>query len=183
MAVPISMCCLLACPRVQPAGWQTRFSWTEVAEPDATVAKEFLELEIDHEGLAIGETDTDVLVATIHPGHIEHSPLITHADMEVPDDEDRRHPWELFVICGIFADNGQCYSGSWNGYGALDAYVFAWKHYQTTEGRTLWLAGAHPTLGEVAVERADWSPTFADPTCRTDEAMRSRLAELIPTGA
>ena len=177
MAIEISMCALLACPRVEPAAWQTRFSWAEVAEPDAQVAKEFLEREVDLEGLAIGETDTDVLVATIHPGHIEHSLLVTHADMEVCDGQEDQ--WELgtWTVCGMFADNGQCYSDVWAAHGPLAAYGTAWNHWRR-QGRTLLLAGAHP--GDQA--RTTWSPTFADPTCTTIEAMAQRLGELIPEG-
>jgi hypothetical protein len=180
MALNISVCGILACPRVERNAWQTRFSWTAVAEPDARVAKEFIELEVDTEGFAIGETDTDLLVATIHPGHIEHSALITHADMPVTEVDAEWWETQTWTVCGIFADNGQCYSGLWAGCGPLVAYGCAWHHFQR-QGRELLVAGAHLTDGvEVPVERAAWSPTFADPTCLTEEAMRSRLAELIP---
>lgn len=175
MAIEVSVCGLLASPRRAPGDWPTRFSWTEVAAEDPQVAKEFLEREIDIEGLAIGETDTDLLVATIHPGHVEHSTLVTHAGMPVPDDEADRWDWGLYTICGIFEDNGQCYSDQWNGYGPLDAFVFAWKQFRK-EGRELLLAGAHHDT----VPRVGWTPTFADPTCTTPEAMASRLGELIP---
>jgi hypothetical protein len=176
MAYPISVCGLLACPRTEPAAWQTRFSHIEVAEPDAKVAKEFIELEIDTEGMAIGETDTDLLVATIHPLHIDYSRLITHADMAVPDDECDRWSVDTWTVCGIFADNGQCYSGLWASYGPLAAYGTAWNHFRT-QGRELWVAGVHHGI----VEREEWTPTFADPTCTTEDAMAQRLGELIPS--
>jgi hypothetical protein len=175
MAIPISVCGLLACPRLERTAWQTRFSQIEVAEPDAMVAAELIEREIDIEGLSIGETDTDLLVATIHAGHIDYSRLITHADMEVPDGQEQQ--WELgtWTVCGIFDDNGQCYSDVWAAYGPVAAYGTAWNHWNN-QGRNLLVAGAHP--GDEA--RTLWTPTFADPTCKTEEAMASRLAELIP---
>lgn len=175
MALEISICALLACPRVEPSAWPTRFSHTEVADMDARVAKEFLELEVDTEGLEYGETDTDVLVSTIHPGHIEHSLLITHADMEVYDGQE--NVWErgTWTVCGVFEDNGQCYSDVWAAHGPLAAYGTAWNHWNK-RGRNLWVAGVHP--GDEA--RTLWSPTFADPTCTTEDAMAQRLAELIP---
>jgi hypothetical protein len=175
MAIEISVCALLACPRTEPSAWQTRFSWIDVAEPDAQVAKEFIELQVDTEGFGVGETDTDVLVATVHPGHVPYNPLITHADMEVPDGQEDRWSLETWTVCGIFADNGQCYSAPWAAYGPLAAYGTAWNHWRR-EGRELWVAGVHP--GDEV--RTLWTPTFADPTCTTVEAMASRLAELIP---
>jgi hypothetical protein len=178
MSIDISVCGILACPRIDSPDWQTRFSWTTVAEPDPEVAKEFLELEIDREGLAIGETDTDLLVATIHPGHIEHSELVVYADMPVDDEATDGCDWGTWTVCGVFRETGLCYSGLWSGPGPLGAYGAAFNHFHQ-RGRFLLLAGAHP--GEQ--ERFDWTPTFADPTCKTQEAMLSRLGELIPTGA
>jgi hypothetical protein len=175
MAIAISICALLACPRVEPTAWQTRFSQTEIAEPDAQVAKEFLELEVDTEGLTIGETDTDVLVATIHPGHIDHSIWITHADLVVPDGQESQWQLSTWTVCGVFEDNGQCYSDVWAAYGPLAAYGTAWNHWDK-QGRNLWVAGVHP--GDEV--RTLWTPTFADPTCKTEDAMQSRLNELIP---
>lgn len=176
MAYPISVCGLLACPRFEPSTWQTRFSQLEVAEPDAAVAKEFIELEVDAEGLEYGETDTDLLVATIHPLHIDYSRLITHADLDVPGDECDRWKVDTWTVCGVFADNGQCYSGLWAAPGPLAAYGTAWNHFNNL-GRDLWVAGVHFDV----VEREEWSPTFADPTCTTEAAMAQRLAELIPS--
>jgi hypothetical protein len=75
MAIPISSCCLLASPHVDPIHWQTAFYTGELTDdiPDeqkAAVAKEFIELQVDREGIDIGETDTDVLLITVHPGHV-----------------------------------------------------------------------------------------------------------------
>jgi hypothetical protein len=177
MPLDISACCLLACPRIEPTAWQTRFQQLEVAEPDAMVAKEFIEQAVDLEGLEYGETDTDVLVATIHPGRSYYSRLITHADMEVPDGQEDLWDRGTWTVCGVFSDNGQCYSDVWAAHGPLAAYGTAWNHWRK-QGRTLWVAGVH--WGDEP--RTDWSPTFADPTCVTEDAMRQRLAELVPVG-
>lgn len=178
MPIEISACCLLARPSLEVSQWQTRFQQLEVVEPDASVAKEFIERAIDLEGLEHGVTDADVLVSTIHPEHVDHSALITHADLEVPDGQERYWDLEIWTVCGVFDDNGQCYSDVWTAYGPLAAYGTAWNHWRKN-GRNLLVAGVHQ--GDVA--RVSWSPTFADPTCTTEDAMLSRLAELVPERA
>lgn len=178
MAVPVSLCCLLASPDRQPYRWPTGFYQIELAEPDPRVAKEFVELAVDTEGAKIAEFTTDVLVANIHPGHIEFCPEIFEADMAVdPDREIRLHPLTLtYTVCGMF-DNGQCYSGLWTDHGPLMAYAAAFTHFQALD-RFLFVAGVHPGV----VETETYAPVWADVGCSSVEEMEIRLAELDPNG-
>jgi hypothetical protein len=79
----------------------------------------------------------------------------------------------------MFIGNGQCYSGRWHAHGPRQAYGMAFNHYQRTDGRYLVVSCVHP--GEQP--RAEESPTFADATCKTEEAMMSRLNELTTGGS
>jgi hypothetical protein len=48
--------------------------------------------------------------------------------------------------------------------------------YFQEDEQTLLVSCVH----EGIIPRAEWTPTYADPTCLTDVAMLSRLAELVP---
>lgn len=181
MAIPISSCCLLASPHVDPIHWQTAFYTGELTDdiPDerkAAVAKEFIELQVDREGIDIGETDTDVLLTTVHPGHVNCCAGIDFAGVMKLSREMRRHVVdETFTICGMVLETGECYSGLWTAPGPTLAALVVWGHFQE-DGQTLLVSCVH----EGIISRAEWTPTYADPTCLTDRAMLSRLAELIP---
>jgi hypothetical protein len=181
MSHPVTLCCLLADLTKEWQSWQTAFYQVELAELDPAVAQEFVELQVDREGLAVGEFTTDVLLCTMHHGHdIARAPRIDCADQEVDEDEEiRRYPEaSLWTVCGMFIDNGQCYSGYWVAHGPRHAYGMAYNHHQRTDGRHLAISCVHP--GEQA--RAEQSPTFADASCKTEEAMISRLDELTVGG-
>lgn len=185
MAYPVTLCCLLASPRKERQSWQPGFYQVEVAELDTdgnvdpAVAAEFVERLVDTEGLAIGETDTDVLVCALHHGHdIDRAPRIDYADQEVDEPEElRRYPQATtWTVCGMYVETGQCYCGVWSAHGPRMAYAAAFWHCQVTYDRYLVVSCVHP--GDQP--RGEESPTFADPTCKTADAMESRLDELIP---
>jgi hypothetical protein len=183
MAIPISSCCLLASPRVDPIHWQIAFYTGELTDdiPDerkAAVAKEFIELQVDREGIEVGETDTDVLLTTVHPGHVNRCAGIDFAGVMKLNQsrEMRRHVVdETFTVCGMVLETGECYSGLWVAPGPLLAASAVWDYFQEDE-QTLLVSCVH----EGIIPRAEWTPTYADPTCLTDVAMLSRLAELVP---
>lgn len=181
MSTPVSLCGLLACPRVEWQAWQTAFYQENLAEVDPEVAKEFVELQIDREGLAIGENDADFLLCALHYTHdVERAPRIEIADQPVDADEEYElHPeYGTWTVCGMLRETGQCYSGMWVAHGPRMAYAAAYDHMQRTTGLYLAVACVHPGVVELAPESA----TYADPTCKNPEAMASRLAELIPGG-
>lgn len=179
--IPISVCCLLADSNKEPQSWHTGFYWKELTDdtPDekkALVAQEFIELDVDREGLSIGEFTTDVLVCTIHPDHIECCEDIDFADMAVDEEHEiRRWPIaQTHTVCGMFLETGQCYSGLWVAHGPLLAYSTAWNHLDLG-GTTLLVSCVH----EGEVPRIPWTPGFADASCITQMSMNIRLAELV----
>lgn len=173
----ISVCGNLASPLQEHYAWQSAYFEYELAEVDPAVARQFAELDIDREGLAIGQ-DADLLVATLHYGRVGICARIDYADQEVnPDEEFRLYPIEqTYTVCGWFDDNGQCFSGLWVGRGPRMAYAAAYQHYEQF-GRSLMVSCVHGGI----VERAAESPTWADVNCHSEAAMRQRLAELIPS--
>lgn len=177
--LPISVCCLLASPHVDPLQWQTAFYQIEVVREDAAVAKEFIEYQVDQEGIEIGEVDTDVLVAAIHPGHVARCDGIDFAGVIRlnQDREMKRYALgKTFTICGMLLETGECYSGLWTAPGPLLAVSEAWSYFQEDE-KTLLVSCAH----EGTIPYAEWSPTYAEPTCTSDVTMMSRLVELMPS--
>ncbi len=181
MTIPVSVCCLLASPRVSPQEWPTGFFWKELTDDTADdkkamVIKEFVELDVDREAFAMGEFDTDVLMTTAHPGHIERCDGIDFASVVKFNEyrEQRRHVIsQTHTVCGMVLETGQCYSGLWSAAGPLIAVTMAWDHMQDDE-LTLLVSCVH----EGIVPRAEWTPTYADPVCLTEEAMQSKLIEL-----
>ena len=180
MSTPVSLCGLLACPRREWQSWPTAFYQLDLAEVDPEVAKEFVEQQVDHEGLAIGETDTDFLLCAMHYSHdVERAGRILIADQPVDPEEEYRiygDAESTWTVCGMFRETGQCFSGLWVGNGPRSAYANAFCHYQATSGLYLAVACVHPGVVELAPESA----TYADPTCKTEDAMADRLRELIP---
>lgn len=178
MVNPVTLCGLLACPRVEYQGWKTAFYQVELVDIDPRVAAEFVEQQVDQEGLAVGETDTDFLLATMHHGHdVERAGGVDWADQEVNSAEEMVL-WPVagtWTVCGMFADDGWCYSGLWVAHGPRMAYLAAWEHYRARR-KELLVAGVHPG----AVGRAEESPTWADPVCTSQAEMVLRLGELIP---
>lgn len=173
----VSMCGNLASPDQEYYAWQSAYFEYELAEIDPAVARQFAEIDIDREGLAVGR-NADLLVATLHYGRVGSCERIDYADQEVdPDEEFRLYPLEqTYTVCGWFDNNGQCYSGLWAGRGPRMAYAAAYQHYGQIAGRSLMVSRVH----EGIVERAPESPVWADVNCHSEAAMRQRLAELIP---
>jgi hypothetical protein len=166
--------------------WQTGFFWKELTEdtPDenkAVVAQEFVELEVDREAFGLGRTDIDVLTCTIHPDHIERCEGIDFAGiLRVNEEaEERRNPLEqTFTVCGMLAETGQCYSGLWSAHGPVMAATAAWGWYKCDGEATLLISCVH----EGIVNKAPWTPAYADASCKDDRAMAARMAELAPKG-
>lgn len=173
----ISVCGNLASPLQEHYAWQSAYFEYELAEVDPAVARQFAELDIDREGLAIGQ-DADLLVATLHYGHVGRCDRIDYADQEADvAEEHARYPLTLtYTVCGWFEDNGQCFSGMWSGRGPRLAYAAAFNHYEQF-GRSLLVSCVH----EGIIGRAPESPVWADVNCHSEVAMKQRLAELIPS--
>jgi hypothetical protein len=176
MSYPVSLCGNLASPQQEHWAWQTAYFEYDLTEIDPAVARQFAELDIDHEGLAIGR-DSDLLVATLHHGRVGRCERIDYADQEVIADEefDLYPTSSTYTVCGWFEDNGQCFSGLWTGRGPRMAYSAAFGHYEQ-HGRLLMVSNVH----EGIVLRAPESPVWADVNCHSEVAMRQRLTELIP---
>jgi len=181
MAIPMTLCGLLASPAVQWQSWKPAFYRQELAEIDPAVAQSFTEREVDTEGTALAEFDTDFLLCVMHDGHdIDRCERIDCADQEVdPDEELRRYPVkEIHTVCGMVLDDGRAYSGLWTANGPRMAFAAAHNYYRAEHGLILAVANVH--LG--AIPHAPESPTWADATCTDEAQMADRLAELIPGG-
>lgn len=176
MSIQVSVCCLIAVTGRDRYRWPTGFYRKELSEPDALVAQQFVQLDVDREGATIGEAG-QVLVVNIHPGHVEHCPEVYEADMEVdPDRETALHPLtEQFTVCGMDAETGQCYSGLWVANGPLMAYAAAYTHFEGLYGHDLLVGAVHPGVQDTAVYATPW----ADPGCDTQAAMTLRMTELV----
>lgn len=177
MIEPVTLCGLVASREVECQGWKTAFYQIELAELSAPVAQGFVQVEVDREAEALGQT-ASFLLCVMHAGHdVERAPRIDWADQDVDEDEEMRL-WptaSTWTVCGAFLDNGQAYHGLWVAHGPRMAYATAWDHYNS-RGRYLYVADVHPGV----VARVPESPTFIDAQCRTEGEMSLRLAELIP---
>jgi hypothetical protein len=174
MAIPVSICGIIAEEGHEPFACQTGFYWKEIAEPDATVAVEFLERDIDREACEVGSITT-FLAAAVHLGHIPCCPGIPNADFEVDGDEEfRLHPTKkLYTVCGVYLNTGRPYYDQWMSHGPRVAYVDAWQHVRDEEAGTLLIACVHD--GDVP---RGLEFKFALPSIKDEDEMKQAMKEI-----
>lgn len=174
MTIKVSLCGNIAVPGDEVQSWQTAFYQLELAEPDAVAALAFAKtLYLDKE-LAF-PSQADLIVSTIHPDWETRCTVITHADMEVDED---REMWlypaqQLYTVCGWILETGEAYCDYWIANGPRLAYAQAWHSAQDTYG-TFMVSCVHE--GELA--RVPWTPSYIDPSCKTEADVEARMKEL-----
>jgi hypothetical protein len=175
MALPYSICGLLAEEGVEPYAWQTGFYWQDLVEPDPAVAVEFVEHEMDREGLDVGHTLVTFLAARVHSGNIQRCDGIPNADFEVDGDEEfRLHPEpSLHTVCGMIYPTGKPYCDLWMSHGPRVAYVDAWQCIRD-EGQTLLVACVH--TGDETEDGLQFD--FALPAIKNADEMEQVLKEI-----